>query len=305
MMNNRPFPALCAIAVSVAVFLGGCGRATPGAPLTPGDPGSAQPSTMSESPAGSEAGAALLLAVYYLGEERFWREAGGQPVDRIRLYREFHRLPAGDGGPQAKTTAAVAAMLDQASALDPDYSTGWPSSARVRQVRVDGDTVTVDLSGATTNSVGAEAAEQAVQQLIWTATAASGKSGVRLLLDGESVSELWGHVAVGGVLRRAPALNTLAHVWLIDPQHGATVPRTFTIHVSGAVFESTIQLRVRQGDQTVNKRFVTVAGSTAGHFGEAKTTLTLSPGSYVVEAYSESAVDGRPTFVDNHTITVE
>jgi hypothetical protein len=76
------------------------------------------------------------------------------------------------------------------------------------------------------------------------------------------------------------------------------------VHVSGSVFESTVQLRVRQGDQTVSDKFVTLAGGSEDQFGEAKTTMTLSPGSYVVEAYAESAVDGRVSFLDNHTITV-
>ncbi len=242
--------------------------------------------------------------MYYLGEERIWREDDGQPVDRIRLYREFHQVPAGDGSPRAKTAAAITAMLADGNAFDPDYSSGWPAAASLRDVSIDGDTVTVDISGAAANSVGAETAEQAVQQLIWTATAASDKPGVRLLLDGEPATELWGHVTVGGVLKRAAALGTIAQLWLIDPQHDSTVAPTFTVHVSGSVFESTVQLRVRQGDQTVSEKFVTLAGGSEDRFGEAKTTMTLSPGSYVVEAYAESAVDGRVFFLDNHTITV-
>jgi hypothetical protein len=246
------------------------------------------------------------VAVYYIGTERVWRESDGQPIDRIKLYREFHRGPAGDGSPQARTAKAVGEMLDRASAYDPDYRTGWPSSARVRQVRVEGDTVTVDLGGAERNNVGAEVANQAVQQLIWTATAASGKAGVRLLLDGAEVSELWGHVAVGGTLRRGKALDVVAHVWLIDPQHDATVGRTFTIHVSGKTYESTIHLRIRQSNRTVLQTFVTVAAPPGNEFGEAKKEVTLPPGSYTIEAYGDSGIEGGgPPFLDDHTIRVE
>lgn len=244
-----------------------------------------------------------LVPVYYLGTERSRREADGQPTDRIKLYREFHRAPAGAGNAQPRTAAAVTAMLGTAP-FDPDYRSGWPAGAYVRQVRLDTDTATVSLGGAATNNVGAEAAHQAVQQLVWTATAASGKTGVRLLLDDKPVQDLWGHVAIGGVLRRAAALETLALVWLIDPQHGATVAPSFTIHVSGAVYESTIQLRVRQGERIVNQRFVTVASPTAGAFGEAKTNLTLTPGTYTVEAFADSPADGRDLFLDDHVITV-
>ena len=296
MTNNRTVPLRWAAVAATVVGIAGCGplpSPTPGGPAT-------TPSTVETSATGATV---VSVPVYFLGIERHWQEADGQPVERIKLYREFHRVPAADGGLQAKTHAAVTAMLD-GHTLDPDYRTGWPDGARVRSVAVGDDTATVDLAGAATNSVGAEAAQQTVEQLIWTATAASGKSGIRLLLDGEPASDLWGHVSVGGVLRRAKALDTLASVWLIDPQHGATVGRTFALHVSGATFESTIQLRVRQGDRTVSQKYVTVSTTSTGRFGEAKTTFTLSPGGYVIEAYAESAVDGRVAFLDDHSITV-
>ncbi len=294
MSSKRAFPAIFAAAFLAVLGLSGCGQQSKG--LLP----IGSPPTLPAESAATQA----TVAVYYLGEERLWREADGQPVDRVRLYREFHQVPAGDGSPRAKTGAAITAMLAEGSAFDPDYGSGWPAAASLRDVSVDGDTVTVDISRAAANSIGAEAAEQALQQLIWTATAASGAPGVRLLLDGQPVTELWGHVEVSGVLKRAAALGTVSQLWLIDPQHGSTVAPTFTVHVSGSVFESTVQLRVRQGDQTVTEKFITLAGGSEGQFGEAKTSLTLSPGSYIVEAYAESAVDGRVSFLDNHTITV-
>jgi hypothetical protein len=164
--------------------------------------------------------------------------------------------------------------------------------------------VTVDLSGAERNNVGAEVANQAVQQLIWTATAASGRQIVRLLVDGEQVSELWGHVAVGGDLRRPPEAEVLAHVWLIDPQHGATVGKTFTVHISGVPYESTVHLTVKQGTKTVAKRFITVAGATYTQFGEGKLSLTLPVGKYTIYASEENAAGGPPNSVDDHAITV-
>ncbi len=303
MFTTRTLTAICGAALVAVLGLSGCGQQSNGTPSN----GTQSNGSQSNGPLPTTAQSDAVLAtvpVYYLGEERIWREGDGQPVDRIRLYREFHQAPAGDGGAEAKAAAAITVMLGEGSAFDPDYGSGWPAVASLREVSIDGDAVTVDLSGASTNNVGAEAAQQAVQQLIWTATAASGKPGVRLLLDGEPVTELWGHVAVSGVLKRAAALGTIAQLWLIDPQHGAALAPTFTVHVTGSVYESTVQLRVRQGDRTVSEKFVTLAGGSENQFGEAKTTMTLAPGSYVVEAYAESAVDGRVSFLDNHTITV-
>jgi hypothetical protein len=293
MRTHRPFA--CTLAAAALALLVGCAPAAP--PGSPSPTGGAGTQSVAPPPSAPDGA----VAVYYLGTERLHGEDGRQ-IERFKLYREFHRIPGTDASPQARTSAAITEMLKSGTAYDPDYRTGWPTGARVNQVRIDGDTVIVDLHGVAGNNVGAEAANQAVQQLIWTATAVSGKSVVRLLVDGKPVSELWGHVGVGGDLRRGRALDVLALVWLVDPQHGAVVGQTFTIHVSGSVHEGTVQLRARQGDRTVKEQFVNAGG--VDQFDEAKTTMTLPAGTYVLEAYSESMADGRPQFIDDHTITV-
>jgi hypothetical protein len=304
-MSTYRLRAVIGAAAVILAGLAGCGTlpangspGTGGPPATtPGDGSVGQAPPTATPPA-----TPVNLAVYYIGTERVWRESDGAPIDRVKLYREFHRIGAGDGGPRARTLAAVAEMLAPASARDPDYGAGWPASARVRDVSIGEGVVTVDIEGAARNNVGSEVAHQAVQQLVWTATAASGQRGVRLFIDGQPVDELWGHVGVGGVLRRAPAEEVQAHVWLIDPQHGATVGRTFTVHVSGYVSEATINIRVRQGNRTVRTTFVTVSGQ--GHFGEARTRLTLPAGQYTVEAFAPNEAGGPPLFLDDHAITV-
>jgi hypothetical protein len=95
----------------------------------------------------------------------------------------------------------------------------------------------------------------------------------------------------------------LAHVWLIDPQHGATVGRTFTVHVSGYVHEATVNVRVRQGSRTVHTTFVTLAGGDP--FGEARTRLTLPAGRYTIEAFAPNQASvGGVLFLDDHEVTV-
>ena len=310
MSNHRLYAAACAAAVILS-GLAGCGGRTATGALPAGDV--ATPTTGATSAAGGAPATTELtptgsatpanLAVYYVGVERVLRESDGAPIDRLKLYREFHRLAAGDGGARARTIAAVADMLTAGSARDPDYRTAWPPSARVRDVRVGDGMVTVDIGGASRNSVDSEAAHQAVQQLIWTATAASGQPGLRLFIDGQSVNELWGHVAVGGTLRRAAQEDVQAHVWLIDPQHGATLGRTFTVYVTGYAYEGTIHIVALQGDRVIRQTFVTVSG--VGNFGEARTTLTLPAGRYTIEAYSDSGLtNGGKPFRDDHVVTV-
>lgn len=294
---------VAALATAVAVFagVGSCapsttpdppGNATSPAVPTPSEVTDGAPSTAPSTPPGPGTVTAQLF-VYYIGLDR----------DRPRLYREFHNRPAGDGSAAARTRAALTEMLDGDTALDPDYDSSWPAGARVRDVRLLADTVVVDLSGAAANPVGSEYAHQAVQQLVWTATANSGRDRVRVLLDGRPVTELWGHVGIPGDLRRGPAVDVLASVWLINPQQGEVVGRTFEVFVDGTVFEATVNIRVRQGAAVVKETFITVSGGAPAR-GSGRLSMTLPPGAYTVEAFAFSAADGSVQHLDNHQITV-
>jgi hypothetical protein len=229
--------------------------------------------------------------------------------NRLWLYREFHNLPAGNGSAEAKVTAAINEMLAGRS-LDPDYTSPWPSGATVRSVQFSGDIVTVDLAGAASNSVGSEAAQMAVQQLVYTATAAAEVSDqtaverVRLLLDGQPVADLWGHLDTSGILTRAAQVNTLGQVWLDSPQEGATVGRTFTVRIQGTTFEATVVLEIlNSSGGTVEERPLTLDAGPPSR-GTVTTSVTLPPGSYTLRAFFHSAEDGSVQATDDHDITV-
>jgi hypothetical protein len=216
------------------------------------------------------------LAIYYVGDD------GGKP----RLYREFHRLPAGSS-PAEKARAAVTEMLAQESAEDPDYTSAWPAGTAVRDLSVEGSVATVDLTAAPPDDV-------AAQQLAWTVAAVlGGDPQVRLRVDGQPA----------GTLRKAAALDALGALWLIEPQHGATVARTFEVHAAGAVFEATARLTVRKGRTVVTEETLTLSAGAPAR-GEARITLTLAPGTYVLELYAISAADGSVQHLDDHTVTV-
>jgi hypothetical protein len=246
-------------------------------------------------------------AVYFVGPDRLVTE-GGERIERPRLYREFIVVRVGDNSPAARTRAAVDAMFGRTPA-DPDYTSAWPADARVRSVRIDGSTVTVDLTGAgdaVARTLPAQSARIAVQQLVWTATGESRARSVRLLFDGRPAGLLFGHVPGDGDLRRTSQLDVAAPVWLIEPQAGRALAQRFTAHVAGSVFEATVRLRVRLGSATgrvVVDRTITLDAGPPGR-GEARVTLTLPPGTYVVEAFAPSAVDGSVQHLDDHTITV-
>jgi hypothetical protein len=281
-----------ALTAGVAAVLIGFSSCAPPAPA-PLPPGSAGPTGGFITSIGPSGETILRLPVYYLGPS-----ATGSG-----LYREYHPLPGGDRSIEQLTTVAVNDMLG-ARPLDPDYASPWPAGARVRQVRRDGSTVTIDLAGAAANSVDAATARQAVQQLVWTATAVSGLTDVRLLLDGQEVPTLWGQAPVVGALVRGNAVDVLAPVWLIDPQEGSVVGKTLTVYLAGIVFEATAQLRVRDAAGTVVHQQVVQLDKGAPNQGQASLEVTLPPGDYTVQAYYLSANDGSEQAMDDHTITV-
>jgi hypothetical protein len=247
--------ALAAAATVAAVAVGLATCAPPPTPDPPTPPPAATPP------------AATLLPVYYTG-----------PGDR--LYREFHGLDAGAGAPADRVRAAVTEML-AASAYDPEYRTAWPAGTTVRGVTVDGDTVSVDLTAEPPDDL-------ARQQLVWTATAASGLPEVRLLLDGRPAGE---------PVRRGPALDVLAPVWLVEPQAGTVGRPQLAVHVYAVAPDATVGLRVRQGERIVYEGTVTL-DKTAPERGEGRATVPdLRPGEYTVEAYTADGSDAHDVSV--------
>jgi hypothetical protein len=252
------------------------------------------PGTSASASGPVSAGPAANVPVYYLGA------TGLGP----RLYREYHLVPLPDGSPAGKARAALTEMLSPHSPFDPDYTSPWPAGVAVRDASVDGSTVTVDLTGVPSSSgQDKDTARMLREQLIWTATAASGTMRLRLLLDGAPASTLWG-MAATGVLERGPRADVYAPVWLIDPEQGVTVGRTFSVYLAGIVPEATVRLRVRNASGNVLSDQTVQLSAGAPALGEARLQLSEVPGVYTVEAYLSSLRDGSEQYLDNHVVTV-
>jgi hypothetical protein len=235
------------------------------------------------------------LPVYVIGR------ADGRDV----LYREFRPIrPEGSGlGDNIQ-----AALIDMISGrpLDPDYHSEWPGTAGVRSVEVAQDTMTVDLTG-----VGPAPRHPAlaVQQLVYTATAAAAQLGqpgvvkVRIRVNGVAVSRLWG-VDARAALTRSSTVDTLAPVWLSSPQEGDHVGRRFGVQVVGAVPGAAASLVIWDGSGAVVFQRTVQLNADAPARGEARLTVSLPPGEYRIEAYYV-ADDGSPAAPDDHVVTVD
>lgn len=274
--------------------------ATPTATASGSSTPSASPTATPTSSPSSTAPAAALrgIPVYYVAESR----------RSFALYREFRTVPD-VGGPVA---SAVSAMTRLAP-LDPDYVSPW-RPARRTTVTQQGTALRVDLSAdAFANTdVGSELAETAIQQLVFTATAAASQAGtpattVTILRDGRA-ADVWGAVRIGSPVRRAPLADIQAHAWVTSPQEGE-VRRAGTVTFAGfgTSFEATFGWVVRSAAGAVVARGSAMGGTGTGGFGALSFTTRLGPGTYTVTLSTDDpsgGAEGNGPATDDKTFTV-
>jgi hypothetical protein len=234
--------------------------AGPVAGKTPTTP--ATTSAATGSPTTQPAASGATLPVYYVGDT----------THGPRLYREFH--PALGTNHEAEAVHdAVAGSPD-----DPDYTSLWPQGTDVQTVQKSGDTIVVDLKGATLlhdrpAGMSQEQAQLSVQQVVYTAQAAfQDRAPVQLLLDGSNTDTVLGVPTSEPLAQGAPE-DVLAQVWIIDPAQDAHVPSGFTVSGLAATFEANVQWKLEQGGKIVKQGFTT-----------AKECCTMSPYSFTVDA---------------------
>jgi hypothetical protein len=224
------------------------------------------------------------------------------------LYREFRDVPDAGGA----VASAVAAMT-RVRPLDPDYSTPWQPASRVSATQT-GDALNVDVSADAVSGtqVGSELAERAVQQLVYTATAAAAQSGtpastVTITVDGRP-RDAWGAVHLGEPTRRAPLLDVQAHAWVTSPQQGDVLPAgTVQLKGFGTSFEATFSWKVLSSTGAVVAHGSAMGGTGDGGFGVVSFTASLAAGAYTVELATDDpsgGAEGHGPATDDKAFTV-
>ena len=284
------------LSLALAAAVSGC-NSKDDLTSTPG--GSTSPSaTTAPSATASTASTLTGVPVYWIAESR----------DSFALYREFRNV-TDDGGRIASAVAAMTRMRP----LDPDYTTPWRPASRV-DVSQAGDAITVDLSAdALANTqVGSELAARAVQQLVYTATAAAAQAGtpattVRILVDG-AAADAWGAVRLGEATRRAPLADVQAQAWVTSPQEGATVPAgTVQFTGFGTSFEATFAWKVVSSTGTTVAHGSAMGGTGDGGFGVVSWSAQLTAGTYTVELATDDpsgGAEGHGPATDDKAFTV-
>lgn len=303
-MARTPTVRTVAVLALTGLLLTACGASDDGAAEsiagTDAD-GSTDPSSGAAADVTPEVAAPSAIATVHLvrsGPVAFFVEPVPAPVPAD--------APPGDA-PADRVARAIAALLAISDPDDPDLATSVPPGTAVRDVVIEGDVVVLDLGGALSGSSGGSAEEVTLaEQLAHTVlAAASGTTGVRVLVDGAPVESLWGHLDWSVPLVADPF--ALSPVTIEVPAHGATVPAG-AISVSGqaTVFEATVLVRLERADGTVlEEGFVT---ATAGGPGRGTWTWTVTlpePGAYrlIAGASDPSDGEGPPPFEVARSVT--
>jgi spore germination protein GerM len=295
-MRSVRSATLAATVLAVTTLLASCTAGSEPAPPDPApteQPDPAPESPEPEPPTPEEAGEpdplAVVVAVYFgrSTDDWIWVE----PVER------WVEVPDEDDD-----TVALAALrsLFAHAPDDPDLFSAVPDGVEVLATMRDGATLTVDVDGSMAATSGGSAQEVAfAEQLAHTAAALDGVTAVRLMIAGEPVDELWGHLDWSMPIEPDPF--ALSPITIERPQLDATVPAGEVVASGQAtVFEANFMIRLYDESGTLLAETNVMASMGAPERGTWSHAFAIDePGSYVVEVEEDdpSGGEGRTPLV--------
>jgi hypothetical protein len=225
----------------------------------------------------------------------------GRSNTNVFLYREFRDVPEQEN----PVTRALRAMMSE-KPLDPDFFTPWQNPRQLATSISGKDVITVDVSEDAFNSnLDADMAARAIQQLVYTATAAAASSGlvdsgqqirVRILVDGHTDYVAFNHVQLGSLMARTSGL--VAPVWIIDPQENVevgdgSVKITGRSTLAGSKLRWQILRSEDDGNKTPFLTGETTAAADPPQAGLFTLALTLPEGDYELRVAQASTSEGQ------------
>ncbi|WP_411376448.1 GerMN domain-containing protein [Arthrobacter sp. MPF02] len=230
----------------------------------------------------------------------------------VFLYREFRDVPEQEN----PVTRALRSMMSD-KPLDPDFFTPWQNPGKLATSISGKDVITVDVSEDAFNSnLDADMAVRAIQQLVYTATAAAASSGlidagqqirVRILVDGHTDYVAFGHVRLGALMTRTAGL--VAPVWIIDPQEnvevaGGSVKITGRSTTAGGKLRWQILRSAGNGQAEPFLTGETTASAEQGQAGVFTLALTLPAGDYELRVAQAGSGGGPDQYEDTRSFKV-
>jgi hypothetical protein len=312
-MSIRPTAA--ALALTLGLGLAGCGnddeptsggtdtgrqpatRSTNSGPTEETQAGVEPDATTPTSPSGlvSTGSGDVTVPVYFVGST---------PQGK-RLFREFQRVSGDDA------LLGAADVMTAGDALDPDYSTLFPSGSFASITEEPGAIVAEvadDSWEARPASMSRRAAKLAAQQLVYTVQGvAQSRLPVRVEAGGETVP-LFGIDTAGGLHNAAPD-TVLASVNVTTPEQGATVGSSFVASGVANSFEANVPWEVRSSRGKVVQRGFATAEGWGAKLYPWRTRVNVSklpPGHYTFVARTDdpSGGEGPGPTEDSKEITI-
>ena len=293
--RERMAAIACVGGAALVLTLAGCASeriSSSPASTTGGVVGGTPTTAPSEATAGPDEtsrddGAEVVLASYFMTSS----PAGW------RLVRE---LSAGEGD---RVVAAVEAML--AGPQDLDYRSAWKADTELIGVDIEDDIISVNLSQQMQEAVvSEEVAALMVQQLVYTTTEAadSPDARVRILVEGNEPTVLWGVLASEGpVGREAPEAVRLP-VQIDIPGDGELITQV-PVEVRGEAtsVDGIVSWRVQDYADKVIRSGTTTTAEGSG-FSPYSVEVNLPPGTYTIVVQSAAPTGSVAT--DDKTIRV-
>jgi len=168
----------------------------------------------------------------------------------------------------------------------------------------DGSTGVVDLKMGKLN-VGAEAESRAIDQLLWTASGVDPTiTKILLLVDGQRIESLAGHVDATKPILKANDYEVLSPLQISSFVEGAQLTNPVTISGQGCTFEANLVWTLRM-DGRVAKSDAAAAKSACPDRPDWTVELgELEPGNYSFTVEDFSAKDGSLAAKDDKNFTI-
>lgn len=192
---------------------------------------------------------------------------------------------------QTSTMGVARASMEALMAAESDeLETLAPEGTRVLGATISDDVLRVDLSEhVREGSAGAEAEQAFAQQLAHTAAQFDGVDAVEVLVGGEEIEELWGHLDWSGPIE--PDGLALSPIVIEDAfvEEGA-----ITVSGQATTYEATVELTLIGPDGEIVEETFTTADCGApcrGPWAHTFDTAAESSGTWTVEAAAPQVTD--------------
>jgi hypothetical protein len=262
------------------------------APSTP-TPTSSSPSPSSSTTSGPAPTAQVTLPVYFVGPV-------GDSKPTYKLFREFVQADVGSDqtAAQKAKAALVLALNAQPYSNTDGYLQPW-SGQTIGDVQVTPQLITVDLANAGNPDAAQtqEVRRLAVQELVWTATAAVQQTvPVRFTVNG-APAKLFGSISTDQAFTRPSSSESwrdLAPIWVDSPTRDQVLPAGKSVTVKGqaTVFEATVMWDLRRGSAPVKQGHATASIGAPDRGQYSIEVGKLQPGTYTIHVWEPSAKDG-------------